>query len=774
VSRLQRSAGGVLVALGVSAATVLAIGAHRASASTAAGTVITNTSTATYSDSNSATYSTSSNTVSVTIQNAPSLTVTASTAKIVAAGQTITDTFTITNTGNASGNVALTAAATMGGSDSASSVTYWFNATSYSSYTALNAALSLSTNAVTTTTPITIGVVYTVPTTATVGDISASITGTITYAAAGNATAQTSTSATASEDDSVNADAVLDVALASVNTSGVITYTVKAADRTTTWGAKDLSSVNTLLGVVGGSGGGVFISAKIPQYPAGTPLTITGTPAVTTSTSNGFGGGTATVYTTANTTGAGGWTAGVVANATYIGVYITGGTCTNGGVASTSGIEICAVSSGTGSSAGSVPNPAVTLTFSVIQSSSSGSANTGSTTAIANSLIGDNASSEHVIAPSITQNSLLNSAATPALLTATGQGVNNVTAAASALPSGASNIDSDQSVVAYLFYNGPYGNASATGSVDGSTSDTNHDFTAVSFTSSAAYVTTDTAATYSPTTVSTTTSGSTISVENTLTNSGNKDDTYTIVAGTLPSGWTVALQTDSATPGSPSGIALGSASAGTTSTATGVSVASGASLNYWAVYSVPAGVTYLSHQNVSIVATSALSAATNATYNLLYAGFVAITTIAATTSGCPSSVTNATGTVCPGGSIQYTIGYRNIVGGSGNYDASSVPAVSFKGVSTKAGTFVLAADGTNASNWATYTNGPSAAPVDTTANTTFTYYNSTYTSGTTTFISPITKFVALVGGPSFQLVPYGYASGGAGSYGQITYSVTIK
>jgi hypothetical protein len=184
---------------------------------------------------------------------------------------------------------------------------------------------------------------------------------------------------------------------------------------------------------------------------------------------------------------------------------------------------------------------------------------------------------------------------------------------------------------------------------------------------------------------------------------------------------------------------------------------------------VPSGVLYLSHQNVTLVATSS-TAATNTTYNLLYAGFVAITTLATTTSsGCPASNgSNPATTVCPGGTIQYTIAYRNIVGGTNNYDLSSVPAVSFAGVSTKAGTFQLTADGNTSANWATYTNGPTVAPVDTTSNTTY-----FYTPGGTTLTTPVTKFVATVGGSSFQLVPYGYAAG-VGSAGQITYSVTVK
>jgi hypothetical protein len=90
-------------------------GAFAASAATAPGTVISNTSSAVYSDANSNSYTTNSATVSVTVQNAPSMVVTAGTGQTVAPGQTITDTFSIQNTGNASGNVALGADATIAG-----------------------------------------------------------------------------------------------------------------------------------------------------------------------------------------------------------------------------------------------------------------------------------------------------------------------------------------------------------------------------------------------------------------------------------------------------------------------------------------------------------------------------------------------------------------------------------------------------------------------------------------------------------------------------------
>jgi hypothetical protein len=394
-----------------------------AAAETAAGTVISNTSAATYQDSNSNTYGANSNTVSITVQNAPSLTVTASSNKTVAPGQTVTDAFTIQNTGNASGDVQITSGGVTGGTDSGSvgTVTYSYSGTSYASLATLNTALA--SLQVASGSSIVISVVYTVSASAGVGDVLSNLTATITYAAITGAAAATSSGASAStaETDTVGLDALLDVALASSNTSGTITYVASAVNRTTVWGAKDLLAVKALLGLSTGTGG-IFISVKIPQYPAGTPLTITGT-----------------IYSTASTTGASGWTAGStpVANAAYIGVFVSGGSCTING-STMSGVEICPIAS-SGSSAGVVPNPALTLTFSVTQSSATGSANAGSTQTIANSLIGSNGSTEYVIGPGISTNSLADGSGDTASITATGVGINNVTTVNA--PSGDAQLD---------------------------------------------------------------------------------------------------------------------------------------------------------------------------------------------------------------------------------------------------------------------------------------------------------------------------------------------
>ena len=75
-------------------------------AATPAGTAISNTATATYSDGTN-TYNSQSNTVTTTVQNAPSMTIAPPQgtpgANTVSPGGSVTDTYTLTNTGNAAG-----------------------------------------------------------------------------------------------------------------------------------------------------------------------------------------------------------------------------------------------------------------------------------------------------------------------------------------------------------------------------------------------------------------------------------------------------------------------------------------------------------------------------------------------------------------------------------------------------------------------------------------------------------------------------------------------
>jgi hypothetical protein len=794
-SRSERSSSRLLIAAIVAACAFVGDVGQALATPTPPNTIISNTSSASYSDVASNAYTANSNTVTVTVQNAPSITLAPVNATAtVAPGQTVTDSFTITNTGNAAGDVQFTAGGVTGaGTDNsyASSATFSYTnggtTTPEASLAALNTALQ--SVQVAEGAAITVSVIYPLQTGATaLGTVTTALTGTITYAAVGGAAQQTSTAlVSAPETDTVQADVRLDVALSATQdpSSGVVTYQLKAADGTGTWGAKDSAAVKLLLGT---ATGGVFISAKIPQFNA-VPLAISGNASVTAgTTAAGYPISVATpqIYYTTNATGIGGsWTqaaGGVIgAGATYIGVFISGGTCTING-ASMANVDICPATTPT-STPGVVNTPAITLTFAVVPPSGTGSADTGSISTFGNSIIGDNATTEHVIAPGITLNSLPDASATISNLTNAGVGLNNTTPTNA--PSGASTIQANQALAAYVVLNGPYGNAGATGQYDGiGSNDNNHDFTAVSFVSTNAYTTTNTTGGYTATTTSVTAAVvSSIPVESTILNNGNKADVYNIVA-TAPTGWKVTLGTD---PNPGTGLCTGSVSWGGsaqsalsgTSTAANVNVPSGATVNYCAIYWAPAGVTYLSHAVDNVVATSTnlgTGLGTNTTYHLLYAGFVAVTTTQTITStGCPGGVVPGSG-VCPSGVIQYTIDYHNVVN---PLDTSSAPAQSFKGVMTKAGTLVITADGSNGSglgnNWGAFSGGASQ-PADTTGatNSVFAYYTGAAagTGPTAVWQAGVTKFTAQIGGPTFQLMPALYGSGV--SQGTITYSVTVN
>jgi hypothetical protein len=337
---------------------------------------------------------------------------------------------------------------------------------------------------------------------------------------------------------------------------------------------------------------------------------------------------------------------------------------------------------------------------------------------------------------------------------------------------------------------GPLGYPTALGTYDGNTTSSHgNNFTAVSFTAGDRYQTSDTAPTYTPTTSATTSAAvSGIKVEGTIQNNGNLSDTYTItaVAPTAQAGWTVSLQTDTGgnqgTAGANMSAPLGGAGTAATSIATNVTITSGATLNYWAVYNAPAGVPYLSHGigSVTVLSNHASPTLSDVTHHLIYAGFVAVTTTAAIVSGCPSNMTPTAvaGTVCPNGTITYTVDYRNVVATS---DTSTAKDASFGGVIAQPGTLIITADGTNTGNtwYANSVNGLNGAPVDSLApnSTTFHYYTGS-TAGSdvgSNFQSGISKFTATIGGSSIKLVPLGYGStGSVGTQGTILYAVTVK
>lgn len=734
------------------------LGAPGRAAETPAGTVIQNTASITFQDTNGTVYTASSNTVSTTVQNAPSLTVGTNGAggggtgaQTVAPGQVVSDTYTLTNTGNNSGTVAVTAAAsgvTGSGNDdpNTAAVQYVYNATAYGSAAALNTALSsapLAANAA-----ITVTVQYTLSgTPANVpGDVTTALQATIAYAAVGGAAAVTSAATTNTYDDTVRADARLDLQTTSSQNggTGVITYTVNANNGSGSFASKPLQGVQNL----GFPAAGILVVDKVPQW-AGAPLAFAAAPTLTTNAGNGFAGTSATIYTTTNATGAAGWTAlagGATppAGTTFIAAYVQGAS---------------ALGPHSGSSAGNVPAPQVTLSFSIAQPTGSGAGNAGSVVDVANAMTGNNNAGEQIVGPGGSSGSADGNTA------AAGSAIVSMMANTTPLaaPSGASNQTSNQALSAATVYNGPVGAPSAVGSYDGAVAVNlaNH-FTAVSFTSTNPLIN---SGTVPGTPVGNTTAAavSGIAVPNQLQNAGNSNDTYGIVAS-APSGFTVQLFQDNGvgTPGSgtggngPSATPLGGATAGPTSTASSVAVASGNSLVYWSVYGAPAGTTYYTRFDGTITATgSGATPATGTQHNELYSGFIVGTkSVTVTAANCPAGATPAppAGGVCPGGTLQYTLDYRNIMKGPGA--GATIPAAAQ--LYSKPGTLVLTENGAAGGNtWAANTGGLLAPAADTTTGSTFTGNSAGSTS-----------FTVTVGGAAFQLAP--------GASGQITFSVRVN
>ncbi|HKO36272.1 MAG TPA: hypothetical protein VJV21_07310 [Pyrinomonadaceae bacterium] len=169
---------------------------------------------------------------------------------------------------------------------------------------------------------------------------------------------------------------------------------------------------------------------------------------------------------------------------------------------------------------------------------------------------------------------------------------------------------------------------------------------------------------------------------NTVQNTGNSADTFTIDAPTVPAGFTVEVSTD------------GGANYTTVSGGGSVSlaVAYGASANIHVRITEPAGNTVLTGFDTVLRATSGVTpAASNRTIDRLYTGFVRL--VKSYTVSNATGVGGATDAV-PGAVITYSIAYENIStanGGAGN-------------VRLTAQNLVITEDGLAApNNWGTFT-----------------------------------------------------------------------
>jgi hypothetical protein len=169
---------------------------------------------------------------------------------------------------------------------------------------------------------------------------------------------------------------------------------------------------------------------------------------------------------------------------------------------------------------------------------------------------------------------------------------------------------------------------------------------------------------------------------NTIQNTGNTSDTYTIDAPAVPAGFTVEVSTNGG--GSYTTVSGGG------SVSLAIAFATSANINVRVT--APAGQTVLTGYDTQIRATSTVTpAAFNRTIDRLYTGFVRLDK--AFTVANATGVGAATDPV-PGAVITYNITYTNV--SSSNGDANCVKLT--------ASSLVITEDGLAApNNWGTYT-----------------------------------------------------------------------
>lgn len=665
---------------------------------TTAGTPITNTATATYSDGTN-TYNSQSNTVTTTVQNAPAMTIAPPQgtpgSNTVSPGGSITDTYTLTNTGNASGYFQLSGALGTANGVTAGQGTFTqfvVNAGSgnqnFATVAAANTYLSTGNaggpflTAVNGT--ITIAVQYTANAGAS-GTITTNVTANVTQPAGSGTTQQTSTPNSVGQyNDTVVADARMDVQKLAAVGGSVAAPTVSYTVRANNGGGRAMVAVNRagLPAGAGITGNGVIVTDKLPSYNA-TQLTLNGTPSWITQPA-----GATFIYSTDGTT----WTTSTV-GAVYIGIFIPSAAITGSFGASNPGSSQGNVTAGQAQAA---------FSYTINGSTASGAANTTAITNVVNSVYADQ--SGYIEGPGITFQSVQNNASATAAQTAPAIANTNGTL------TGSAQIQSAASPTSNALLNGPTGFPGAIGP----DATTNTDYTAVSYTNGATIL-----SAVNGSTVSVPASSAAVTIVNSVQNTGNKDDTYNLSAATgtgltaLPAGWTVTFQS----AGQAASGSCGAVSAGTVITS--VCVPSGATQNYRVIYTPPASVTtfnaFAGYGDAITATSSNDNTKTNVTIDeILVGGYVKLVKSFSVAAGQPcataSTWTPGAANVNPGDCIQYTVTYTNVA-----------PSGGTNCITLNASGFVITEDGTASggsgsttytNNWAANTNGLYAAPVD--------------------------------------------------------------
>jgi uncharacterized repeat protein (TIGR01451 family) len=162
----------------------------------------------------------------------------------------------------------------------------------------------------------------------------------------------------------------------------------------------------------------------------------------------------------------------------------------------------------------------------------------------------------------------------------------------------------------------------------------------------------------------TTTASSTITFTNTVQNTGNANDTFTLTAPTVPAGFTVKISTDG-------GTNYTTVSGGGSAT---VAVNFGSQSNILVQITSPSGQTVLTGYPTTIRATSGITNSVfNETIDRLYTGYLHLSKSQVVING--TGFGGATDAVA-GAEIQYTISYTNI-SSSGGTNSSTLIATTF-------------------------------------------------------------------------------------------------
>jgi len=774
------------------------------------GTTISNTATASYTDSNGNALTATSNTVSTVVQNAPSLTSTNGGNQTAAPGANVTDTFTLTNTGNNSGDFQVTASALTGTGSGTSITSYTVTLPSGSTYNGSNSTTngaSAPTTAQTFTSlaalntflgsvnvpsgsAATVAVLYSSGTSTTGNTVTDTLTADIAYPATGGAAAATSAVATSAPVATIQNDARLDIQKTSTqNTTsaspnyGDITYTIAVNNggSSTAHYVQALEQPGTGLataGVTTGSApGGILIVDQVPSFNS-TPLALAVSPTVTyTRNVNGFPNDSsenAVVYCTTAATPASGWSTscptGTQTNPiTYIAVLVYGGSLGN---SLTGGDGLQPNPTGSSGASGSGPTvtaPALTLSFTIVPPTGTGSGVAGSVKNVANSVFENNSGTPAISGP----NGTCTDANSATALSCVTTDEENTTSNTSGGKPGASIQTSNAAIAAYAVLVDPSGFPAAVGASGASgctTASNNCDFTDWAFADGSSPTVTSTAP--GPTiTGSTTTTADTMCVPLTVENAGNLTDTAITLKATAPgAGWSAEFFSDATCSTTPL------STAGSTTTTSAISLASGATQTDYVKYTAPVGTPSYTAEQALITATgtaNGTTANTNTTYDNLYDGFIALvkqTTI--TSSGCPSGVTVTT--VCPGGVITYSITVENVAMAA-TATGSNEPASALLTNSTAG--IVVTDDGTASGSWfaaipsvvpTTYvTSGVNAVPtltvggVPNTSSVCTYYYGNPFGAGSSTFTAPSYTLGSLSNGPSKLSCILGGAAGSA-------------